>query len=143
MNKILLIIFFAVSMALGQYPKAIVGDGVKPYVFPANSDTFWILRDSQYKNALKKKDSLDIARQELSLFNKKFELQKEIAKLQLSITDTVKFGYNHYKNLWKETDRKLEDAEIKASQRWTYFNVGFWVGILTSVTAVVVLNNLN
>ena len=137
MYRILIFIFLSFSFSLSQektkYPYPIVGDGQTEVVFPASQDTFWVFKHSQYLKALGKVDSLRIVQEQLSLLNKKFELQNEIVKLQLSITDTVKFGYNHYKNLWIETDRKLEKAEIKASQRWTYFNGGMVAGIIVAI----------
>lgn len=130
---ILLSCSFCFSQGVTKYPFPIVGDGQTEVVFPASQDTFWVFKHSQYLRALAIRDSLHTTRDLLSLYKQKFAMQKEILDLQMSITDTVKFGYEHYKNLWSETDKKLESARIKAAQRWTYFNGGLVSGIIVAI----------
>jgi hypothetical protein len=134
MNKCIFIFFVLGNLCLCQqsskYPYPIVGDGQTPIIFPATLDTFWVLKNSQYKKALANTDKLKITEEQISLMRRKVELSESIYKLKDSIIDTLRYGYDHYKEKWLQTDIKLEQAEIEASRNWMYFTGGTVIGIV-------------
>ncbi len=116
-----------------KYPYSIVGDGKEAFIFPAGTDTFWVLKHSQYINAVANTEKLKLSEQQLKLTKQKMEIRSEILQLKTGIIDSVKWGYEHYKDLWLQTDKKLEDAEIEASRNWMYFGVGAILGIIAGL----------
>ena len=141
MHRFLMLMLVLPTLALAQssqqYPFPIVGDGVTEFVFPASSDTFWVFKHGQYLKALGNAEKLEISDSLLVLYKRKLDLNGDILQLRQSMIDSITFGYNHYKDLWRETDEKLEAAEIRAAQRWTFFNVGFILGTLTSAIVII------
>ncbi len=103
---------------------------------PANFDTLWVLKNSQYKKAIKIALKLEIDSTLVVLLEQKHIKLWEIISAKDSIIVLTKEGYIHYRDLWEETDRALEEAEIKAASRWRFVTIGFYVGtILTGLTA--------
>lgn len=96
-------------------------------------DQLWLLKNSQYKTALKiaKKQEIDSAR--VSLLAQQVAIHKQIGAEKDSIIALNRAGYLHYRDLWNETDRKLEEEEIKSARN---FRWGFYVGAAVSVVIV-------
>lgn len=120
-----------------QYPKYILG-GMTVRV-PETLDTLWVLKHSQYKKAIEIARLHELDTATIELLKRKFGLQQEVSAQKDSLIVLYKEGYFHYRDLWQETDEKLEEAEVKASKRWTFFQWGFVTGaIATAVTAALV-----
>jgi hypothetical protein len=129
----LILIFFTIAFSQqhpGKYPYPVVGDGQTAIVLPATQDTFWVLKHSQYIKALANTEKLQLTEQELTALKRKLELSGTIFQLKDSIIDSLRFGYNHYKERWLQTDIKLEEAEIRASHNWMYFVGGTLSGAI-------------
>jgi peptidoglycan hydrolase CwlO-like protein len=61
----------------------------------------------------------------------------EIIKEQENLATLNYQGYTHYRDLWKETDLKLEKEEIKSLQRTRLAFLGFSVAALVITGAIV------
>jgi len=121
----------------GDYPLAVQGQGT--FRVPAGQ-RFWVLKDSQYQKALEfaKNDSLSRAMEEV--LREKIQLMGLMVSHKDSTIAFYRDGYHHYTALWKETDKELEAAEVKSSQRFSYFNVGFVLGVIAAGTVALVVN---
>ena len=53
-----------------------------------------------------------------------------------NVIDLNREGYIHYRDLWDETDRKLEKEEIKSARN---FKWGFYVGVGVSTLTITAL----
>lgn len=84
------------------------------FTTPTNMDTlFWVLKSSQYDKALNNAAELENSKETTrTLELKTNSLQEIIAKKDSTISD-LNEGFERYKNLWEETDRKLEDSEVR------------------------------
>ena len=96
------------------------------------------MKDSQYKMALKIAKRQEIDSINISFLNKKIELYDMIKAEKDTIVYFFKDGYVHYRDLWDDTSKQLEDAEIKASQRWLYFETGLVLGALVVILVNVI-----
>lgn len=133
MKTAIVFIFLSITSVIsqqhpGKYPFPVVGDGETAIVLPATQDTFWVLKHNQYKKALANTEKLHLTEQELALLERKLELSDTIYQLKNSIIDSLRFGYDHYKERWLQTDIKLEQARTKASYNWMYFAGGALAG---------------
>lgn len=94
-------------------------------------ERLWLLTDRQYKTALKKVLKYNINLEIEETLNKKIEILDQIIVEKDSIIALNRRGYIHYRDLWEETDRKLEEEEIRSSKN---LRKGFYIG--TAVTAI-------
>lgn len=100
---------------------------------------FWVLKSTQYNNCLR--NTLDLKTSKSlneALTLKADKLEQVVAKKDSTITDLTQ-GYNRYKNMWEETDRKLEEQEIKVLKlkRAAFISgfAGIGLGLLIGVLA--------
>ena len=106
---------------------------------PDTQNTFWIMKNSQYIRSLKIAGRQEIDSIEISLLIKKLELYDLLKAEKDTIVNFFKDGYVHYRDLWEDTSKKLEDAEIRASKRWLFFESGLILGAL----AIIIVNAFN
>ena len=108
---------------------------------PSNSDTLWVFDHHTYKNAVKmalRSEMTDSLNYYFELKNQKLQ---EVIVNKDSIIAVTGRGYVHYRDLWDKTDRELEEAEIKAAQRWRFALWGFVVGgTVATITGFAVKN---
>ena len=122
------------------YPKYILG-GTTIQV-PTTLDTLWILKNSQYKKAVKIAKRQQIDSQKVTILEEKEALYKKIGVEKDSLISTYRKGYLHYRDLWTDTSFKLEEAEVKASKRWRYLEGGFVAGILVTVAVTALMRSI-
>ncbi|MFQ5652145.1 MAG: hypothetical protein ACE5IY_19625 [bacterium] len=101
---------------------------------PRNADTLWIFDQTTYKNAIKKALKLELSDSLVVLLEVKSGKLDEVIKEKDSIIALSHKGYIHYRDLWQKTDQELEQAEIKAAQRWRFAFWGFVVGATIATT---------
>lgn len=105
------------------------GEGLR---VPAQFDTLWIFNQKTYKNAVTKALQLEVA----DSLAKQHELKAAALEAVVVEKDTIiamaREGYIHYRDLWEETDLKLEEAEVKNAKRWQVVFWGFVTGAVTT-----------
>lgn len=141
-NFILYIIFIVGLILAG--PDDSNGQSYPKYVLPGTSfkviaegDTMWILQNHQLKKALKKSDSLKVLQEENTVLEKKIDdLQKIIAIKDQEVAD-LDSSYTRYKDMWTESDKKLEKAEVKIvklkKQRGLFLGGGAVIGVVLMI----------
>ena len=130
----MLIFIIQLSAQDSGYPLPILGG--QTIQTPATQDTLWILKNSQYKNMLKKAKVFSLSEAQLSLLHKKIKLQQDVINEKDTLAAIYKEGFNHYLTLWKETDGRLEKARIEASRRWLYLELGIIGGALATLLLI-------
>ncbi len=83
------------------------------FTVPANLDTLWLLKHTQYKRALKLAKKSEIDSTMVALLEQKQALLSEIITQKDSLIALHREGYVHYRELWDKTDRELEAVEIQ------------------------------
>jgi len=96
---------------------------------PAFSDTVWILTKIQFDNFIKLALRHEIDSSLAFLQNQKVNLISRMCIEKDSLVTLNRKGYIHYRDLWTETDRKLERAEIENANKWKLGLYGFCVGV--------------
>lgn len=110
------------------------------FTAPANLDTlFWVLKSSQYDRALKNAAELENANETIQTLELKAANQQEIITKKDSTIADLNEGFERYKDLWEETDRKLEESEVKVLKlrRFTFLSgiLGIGAGIAIGALA--------
>lgn len=127
-----IVITLALSMAaFAQAPDSgfpLPIEGGRTFEVPRGFDYVWLLTHSQYKEAVKQGRKLELADSINVLLELKNEKLQDVIAEKDSIITLSQRGYHHYRDLWQQTDRELEEAEIKAAKRWRFAVVGFMVG---------------
>ncbi|GAB4376155.1 MAG: hypothetical protein Kow0042_22150 [Calditrichia bacterium] len=130
-------LFFILSLTpllLAQYPQQILPGQTR--TITAAEDTLWVIKKSEAIQAIKASRHLELA-DSMIVF-----LQLKCAKLDTlraeyeKIAQLNREGYIHYRDLWEETDLKLEETEISLvrwKRRW------FLTAIIGTVTTGVAL----
>ncbi len=101
---------------------------------PKTQTFYWILKDSQYKQAVKIAMRHEFDSTKISLLKQKIDLYDQVKAEKDTIVYFFKYGYIHYRDRWEKTFVELEKAEIKASQRWLFFETGLIIGVLAIIT---------
>jgi hypothetical protein len=132
MKAILIFLLFSASSLFAQgeessFPFYVLGG--ERFTVPAKYDTVWVLNHNQYKNAIKTAIKQDLDSTMAAILARKTQLLNEILAEKDSVIALNREGYLHYRDLWEETDLKLEEAEIKAAQRWRFGLYGFYIGV--------------
>lgn len=83
------------------------------FTVPTNLDTLWLLRNSQFKRAVKIAKKAEIDSATAALLEQKTVLLNEILVEKDSLIALNRKGYIHYRDLWEKTDRELEEVEVK------------------------------
>lgn len=95
-----------------EYPHAVL-PGQKFNVV-TTTDTIWLMKNSQFENAVSKAKLLNITEQQLQL-QKALTQNRDSVITQLNgkinVLDTA---YNHYKTMWTDCDKNLQNKEIEA-----------------------------
>lgn len=140
-NVILLfpMVFASLGMVHAQELPLPVYSG-ESFTVPANYDTVWILKNSQYNRAIKIAMKQEIDSSSAALLEQKVILLNQIIAEQDSLITLNRQGYLHYRDLWQTTDLKLEEAEIKASHRWRWGTYGFYIGVGLSAIVFTSIN---
>lgn len=87
----------------------------------AQNETLMVMPRSQVARALQHAMELGLADSAIILLEKKCSLLLQMVEQQNAMIQLQQEGYRHYRDLWTETDRKLETAELEAvkwRQRW-------------------------
>ncbi len=91
---------------------------------PAESDTVFVISRAQMEASLLKAESLAVADSTVAALERKAALLGETVTEQQGIIDTQTGAYEHYRDLWAETDHDLEEAEVKVDKykrdRWRW-----------------------
>jgi hypothetical protein len=111
----------------------LIKDANKDSVYKLTVTNLHLLRDRQLRNLLKmaKKQKADSAM--ASILEKQVNILKLIQTEKDSIITLNHEGYIHYRDLWEETDRKLEEEEIKNAKK---FRWGVYVGAGVSIATI-------
>jgi len=119
-----------------EFPQPII-PGQSVFDVPAEFDTLWILKHSQYKNCIKNSKELVLADSMYQLLDKKSQLLQNIVAEKDSIIKYNSEAYQHYLALWEKTDKQLESVELKnvsiKRQRWYFGIAGLIVGGLLGI----------
>ena len=113
-----------------------VKDTLRDSVFKVNVNVLYVLRESQARNLAKKASKQEIDSTMASILEQQVEILKQIRKEKDNVIALNKEGYIHYRDLWDETDRKLEKEEIKSARN---FKWGFYVGVGVSALTITAL----
>ncbi len=106
------------------------------FTVPMKYDTlFWLLKNSQYNNALEKARALAIADTMISTLKMKNSRLSQIIAEKDSLIKINQQGYEHYKELWRKTDHELEKAELKYIGQFKAGLTGFYIGSLLTILA--------
>ncbi|MCB0806232.1 MAG: hypothetical protein KDC05_10570 [Bacteroidales bacterium] len=100
--------------------------------------SLWVITDSQMDSVLVKGELLEICLEESRELKNKITNLEKIKAEQVEIIDTLKAGYGHYVEMWKECDYTLEEKEkevVKQRRMHKWFAggglaVGFLVALL-------------
>jgi len=79
----------------------------------ADSPPWWILNNGQYRKALADVKELEIAKKLITKQEEKIAEQNKIIEAQAVTVAELQKGYDHYKQLWAQSDKKLEDCKIE------------------------------
>jgi hypothetical protein len=95
------------------------------FVATAADTLFWVLKSSQYDKAIQNGLELRKANEMIETLEQQNQAFRNIiVKKDSTITDLTA-GYERYKTMWEETDKKLEDAEVRIlKQRRRSFVIG-------------------
>jgi len=111
------------------------------FTVPIKYDTlFWLLKDSQYQTALAKAQKLVIADSTIKILRMKNDRLERIVAEKDSVLKITQEGYEHYKELWRQTDFKLEKAELKNIGQFRAGLTGFYIGSLLTIIAAGAIN---
>jgi hypothetical protein len=94
---------------------------------PANFDTLWVLKHSQYKNCIKSVNELVFADSMYQLLDRKSILLQNIIANKDSIIRFNADAYARYVALWDKTDKQLEAVELEnvsLRRQRLYFGLG-------------------
>ena len=136
---------------LAKYQSQILRQAEEPFikliegpkeVIISEGHKFWILGHKEYKNFIKISRYYEIDSERIDLLNQKIVLLDSITTEKDSVIALYREGYVHYRDLWTDTSFKLEEAEVKASKRWQFFQVGFLVGAVATVGLAVFVRSL-
>jgi len=140
----ILILFLGYQLSAQEeksgYPFPVLGG--ETIQTPAGQDTLWILKHSQYKNFIKESMKYELKNKEISLLKQKIGLKELLSAEKDSLIIIYKDGYGHYRQLWSETDKKLETARIQASKRWLYLQYGVLGGVIFTIAVAVFAKNI-
>ena len=141
---VLLLLIGSTLPAYGQrtgYPFPVLG-GTTIRV-PSGQDTLWVLKNEQYKRALKIAKRQQIDSLKIDVLEGKIDLYQQIGTEKYSLVLAYKEGYIHYRDLWEKTSFELEEAEVKASKRWRFFEGGFVAGVVSFGATVLIVRSLS
>lgn len=127
-----------------QYPFPLIPtpDGIQ-INFPSDfTDTLWVLKHSQYKRMLKIAKKFEIDSTRIEILEKKDNIYQLISSEKDSLIIVYQTGYEHYRDLWKETSFQLEEAEVKAAQRFKFAQYGFVAGSLLTALVGIYLTSI-
>ncbi len=133
------------------YKSQILKHAEEPYIIPiigpkeiniSEGYTFWILGHKEYKSFIKIARYHEIDTERINLLSQKIALLDSITTEKDSVIALYQEGYIHYRDLWTDTSFKLEEAEVKASKRWRFFQVGFLVGTAATIGLAVFVRSL-
>jgi len=140
-----LIYFSTLSFAQNQeleFPFPLLPDQ-ETITLPAFSDTIWIMTNNQFRKALIIAKKQEIDSTIAAILEYKIKLMDEIDAEKDSLIVLYQNSYFHYRDLWTETDLKLEKAEIKNAGRWKVAVGGFYVGIGFASLFFIAMKQLN
>ncbi len=113
------ILFIAVFFCAGKaafaqetlFPKPVIpGD---TFEVSAQGDTLWVLKHSQYMRALSIAQKFAVTDSMLMLQEMKIQKLNAVIAEKDSIIELNKAGFERYRGLWEESDKKLEKTRIK------------------------------
>ena len=114
------------------------------FTAPADQDTVFVLSRDQFSRAILAAESLGLADSTITVLETKAALLGKIITEQRGIIDVRSEAYSHYRDLWDETDRDLEEAEVRVDKlerdRWRWSLVS---AVVAGVTAFLIGSNLN
>lgn len=97
-----------------RYPRVLAP--LQSFTVPAGTDTVFVISRAQMEAATVKAESLVLADSTITVLERKAALLGEIIGEQQGIIDVRTEAYTHYRDLWAETDRDLEEAEVKVDK---------------------------
>ncbi len=145
MIKKIIIIFsllFATYCSFGQrFPLPVLsGDSLKifssysPKMMHVVNDTLWILKNSQFRNAIVKAKKLELSELQNKELKKKVVILKDISKEKDSLISIMIKDRDYYKKDWKECEKDLKKT-LKRNKRKTIYTRLLAVGIPVAFVA--------
>ena len=114
------------------------------FTAPADQDTVFVLSRAQFSRAILAVESLDLADSTITVLETKAALLGKIITEQRGIIDVRSEAYDHYRDLWTETDADLEEAEVKVDKlkrdRWRWSLAS---AVVAGVTAFLIGSNID
>jgi len=138
-KKIICLLFLIIPLYVvaQQYPQEIMPGTSK--TITATTDTLWILKNSQLKNAIIKAKELEIANQQIE------ELKKIIGKTDTKDTEKdslivdLKKDRDYYKDIWQKTDNNLNKVAKEYKCQKLYTKIAIGCGIVATTLAIIFL----
>ncbi len=138
-NFTLIIVFFALVAKSQNYPDTISVGASRTITADQNTSTLWILKDSQYKNAVTKAKELKLANEQIKEMAARNELQNTKSKEKDSLISIITKDRDYYKKNWETTEEDLKTMIGKSNRQKMMtrlslagvvvaFIVGFFIG---------------
>lgn len=87
------------------------------------ADTFWIMKNSQYKNALVFAKKYKLNEELIVEYKNEVELLKESINEHKALNDTLKEDRDYYRKIWKESENSLTDCNTDFKKQKLLRNV--------------------
>lgn len=103
-----------------KYPKMLSPGNVQ--VNYTVGDTLWVITNKQFNNTINAAIDLKYCDSLLTNYQEKCRLEEEKNQQKSQQIIELQNGYDHYKEIWEQTDKKLENTEIdyQSEKKWKY-----------------------